>query len=198
MSSNYDLDHLNHTSLFISCTHLSYRILDCVVMGHDCMPLKQCRNNETQTSVLAHIILYTKHVAWRQFTFCCIWQFAIISERSDYGLTFDTKPTNRCCPADYRPQPINSSPPGQNGRHFADDMFKRIFLNENIWTSNKMSLKYVPWVLIDSMTALVQIMAWCRPGDKPLSEPMLTQFIDAYIRHYGGNELRHTVLPAES
>ena len=37
---------------------------------------------------------------------------------------------------------INSSSPGQNGRHIAD-MFKHIFLNENIWISNKISLKYV-------------------------------------------------------
>ena len=29
----------------------------------------------------------------------------------------------------------------------ADDIFKRIFLNENIWISNKISLKYVPWGL---------------------------------------------------
>ena len=44
---------------------------------------------------------------------------------------------------------LNSSPPGQNGRHFADNMFKCIFLNENIWISNKISLKNVPWGLID-------------------------------------------------
>ena len=28
-------------------------------------------------------------------------------------------------------------------------------------------------------------MAWRRIGDKPLSEPMLTKFADAYMRHYG-------------
>ena len=28
-------------------------------------------------------------------------------------------------------------------------------------------------------------MAWRRIGDKPLSEPMLTRFIDAYMRHLG-------------
>ena len=78
---------------------------------------------------------------------------------------------------------FNSSPPGQNGRHFADDMFKCISLNENIWMSNKISLKYVSWGLIDNMTALIQIMAWRHPGDKPLSEPMLTQFTDTYMRH---------------
>ena len=27
--------------------------------------------------------------------------------------------------------------------------------------------------LIDNIPALVQIMAWCRSGDKPLSEPMM-------------------------
>ena len=26
-------------------------------------------------------------------------------------------------------------------------------------------------------------MAWCRIGDKPLSEPLLTRFTDAYMRH---------------
>ena len=78
---------------------------------------------------------------------------------------------------------FNSSPPGQNGRHFADDMFKRIFLNENIWILNKISLKYVPWGLIDNMSALVQIMAWRRPGYKPLFEPMLIQFTNAYMQH---------------
>ena len=71
----------------------------------------------------------------------------------------------------------------QNGGHFADDTFKCIFLNENIWISNKISMKYVPMGVTDNMLALVQIMAWRRPGAKLLSEPMLTQFIDAYMRH---------------
>ena len=43
---------------------------------------------------------------------------------------------------------LNSSPPGQNGCHFADDMFKHIFLNENIWIKKK-SLKYIPSLLMD-------------------------------------------------
>ena len=58
-------------------------------------------------------------------------------------------------------------------------MFKRMFLNKNIWISNKMSLKYVPWVLIDNMSALVQTIVWRRPGDKPLSEPVLTHITNA-------------------
>ena len=44
---------------------------------------------------------------------------------------------------------INSSFPGQNGRRFADDMFKRIFLNEKVRCLTKMSLKFGPKGPID-------------------------------------------------
>ena len=78
---------------------------------------------------------------------------------------------------------INSSAPGQNGHHFADDNFSWIFLNENVRISIKISLKFVPKGPIDNKSALVQVMAWRRTGDKPLPEPVLTQFTDAYMRH---------------
>ena len=68
---------------------------------------------------------------------------------------------------------FNTLRPRQNGRHFADDTFKPIFLNENIRISIKISLKFVPKVPINNNSALVQIMAWRRPGDKLLSEPMM-------------------------
>ena len=60
--------------------------------------------------------------------------------------------------------------------------------------SNKISLKYVSWGLIDNMSALVQIMARRCPGDKPLSEPMLTQFTDAYMWHQGEISLYISVI----
>ena len=63
--------------------------------------------------------------------------------------------------------------PRQNGRHFADDIFKCIFLNENVWIPVRISLKYVPEGPFNNILALVQIMAWCWSGDKPLSEPMV-------------------------
>ena len=63
----------------------------------------------------------------------------------------------------------------QNGCHFADDTFKRIFLNENIKISIKISRKFVPKVPINNNPALVLIMAWRRPGDKPLSETMMVR-----------------------
>ena len=43
--------------------------------------------------------------------------------------------------------------------------------------------KFVPKGPIDNNWALVQIMAWHRIGDKPLSEPVLTWFTDAYMHH---------------
>ena len=76
-----------------------------------------------------------------------------------------------------RPQSVNTLRPRQNGRHFADDILKCIFLNENAWISLKISLKFVPKVRINNIPALVQIMAWRRPGDKPLSEPMMVSLL---------------------
>ena len=65
----------------------------------------------------------------------------------------------------------------------ADDNFNCIFLNENDRIPIQISLKYVPRSPIDNKSALVQVMAWRRTGGKPLSEPMLTQFPEPYMRH---------------
>ena len=66
------------------------------------------------------------------------------------------------------------------GHHFSDDIFKCIFFNENCCIFIKISLKYVLKGPIDNISALVQIMAWDnRP--KPLSEPMMAEFGDAYM-----------------
>ena len=72
---------------------------------------------------------------------------------------------------------INTLRPRQNGRHFADDIFKCIFLNENVWIQIEISLKFVPKGPINNNPSLVQIMAWCRSGDKPLSEPMINSLM---------------------
>ena len=61
----------------------------------------------------------------------------------------------------------------KNGRHFPDDIFKCTFLNENIWIPIKISLKS----RINNIPALVQIKAWRRPGDKPLSKPMVVRLL---------------------
>ena len=72
---------------------------------------------------------------------------------------------------------VNTLRPRQNGLHFPDDIFKCIFLNENERISIKISLKFVPKIPINNIPALVQIMAWRRPGDKPLSEPMTVSLL---------------------
>ena len=70
---------------------------------------------------------------------------------------------------------INTVRPRQNGRHFADDIFKGIILNEHVWIPIKISPKFVLKGPINNTPALVQIMAWRRPGDKSLSEPMMVR-----------------------
>ena len=67
--------------------------------------------------------------------------------------------------------------PRRNGQHFADDIFKRIFFNENVWISLKISLTFVLKVRINNIPALGEIMTWRRPGDKPLSEPVLVSLL---------------------
>ena len=69
---------------------------------------------------------------------------------------------------------LNTLRPRQNGRHFADDIFKCIFLNENVSITIKISLKFVPKGPINNIPALVQIMIiWTNDG----------QFTNAYMRH---------------
>ena len=59
--------------------------------------------------------------------------------------------------------------PRQNGHFFPGKIFKFIFLIENGWIFIKISLKFVP---INNILALIQVMAYRRLGNKPLSEPM--------------------------
>ena len=61
----------------------------------------------------------------------------------------------------------------QNSRHFADDIVRCIFLNEDIWISFKISLKFVPKLRSNNIPALDQITTWRRSGAKPLSESMM-------------------------
>ena len=72
---------------------------------------------------------------------------------------------------------INTLRPRQNSHHFQDDILKCILLTENIWILIKISLKFVLKCPVNNIPALVQIMAWRLPGDKPLSEPMLVSLL---------------------
>ena len=50
-------------------------------------------------------------------------------------------------------------------------------MNENVLILLNISLKIVPKGPINNILLLVQVMAWRRPGDKPLSEPMMVSLL---------------------
>ena len=56
-----------------------------------------------------------------------------------------------------RPQWVNSSPPGQNSRHFTDNIFRYISVNENFCILVEISLKFVPKGPINNKTTLVSL-----------------------------------------
>ena len=82
-----------------------------------------------------------------------------------------------CFSHEWLPMFFNTLRPGQNGRHFPDDILKWTFLNEDVWLSIKISLKFVVGVQIKNIQALVEIMAGRRPGDQSLYEPMMFRLL---------------------
>ena len=70
-------------------------------------------------------------------------------------------------------QRVNTLRPRQNGRHLPDDILICIFFNENVWILIKISLNFVCKCPINNIPSL----AWRRPGDKPLSEPMMVDLL---------------------
>ena len=76
-----------------------------------------------------------------------------------------------------QPRWFNTLRPRQYYRHFADDIFKCIFVNENVWISIKISLKFISSVPINNIPALVQLMAWRWPGDKQTTNIQLSVVI---------------------
>ena len=101
-----------------------------------------------------------------------------ISSVTPYGIT--------------RPQGINTLRPRRNEQHFADDIFKHIFFNENVGILIKISLKFVRKGPISNIPALVQIMAWHCSGNEPLSELMMIS-LPMHISVRGLNELNNWV-----
>ena len=68
---------------------------------------------------------------------------------------------------------LHSLRPTQNGRHFPDDIFKYISWMKRFEFWMKFWLQFIPTGQIDNNKALIQIMAWCRIGGKPLSKLMM-------------------------
>ena len=136
------------------------------------MPIS--RNTHAPEYVVASLKNFMKALSqrhiWRHYFSVCKVNWDILEPA--WNISYHTC-NNALLPGTSIIKCINKLRPWQNGRHFADDILKCIFLNENARISLKMSLKFVPKVRINNIPALVQIMAWRRPGDKPLSEPMM-------------------------
>ena len=60
-----------------------------------------------------------------------------------------------------------------DGRHFAYNIFKGIFMNEKYFNLIRISPNFVPKDPIDNKSALVQVITLRRTGDKPLPEPFV-------------------------
>ena len=71
---------------------------------------------------------------------------------------------------------------------FLDDSFKCINMNTNVLIAIEVSLKFVHKGPINNIPALVQIMAWRRPGDKPLH---VTTMVNLLTRPQWVNDIIH-------
>ena len=69
------------------------------------------------------------------------------------------------------------------GRHFCRRHIHMHYFEWKYMNFEIKSLKFVPEDPINYMSALVQIMARCRKGNKPLFEPMTAWLTDACVRH---------------
>ena len=114
-------------------------------------------------------------------TSCSIWVYSRMRSAATMFVSMSDKWRRKVprhsvtCRSSYNHLHIKHIEPKQNGRHFADDMLKCIFLNENVWIPNNISLKFVPEGPINNNPALVQVMAGHRPGDKPLPKPRMVR-----------------------
>ena len=119
-------------------------------------------------------IVTSSLIGWAQ-TWNYPWKRSLSSTRKAFNYTLVWKKVYFHFLLKFSTTRVNSSRPRQNRRHFADDVFKCNFFNENVWIPIQISLKFVPKGPMNNIPALVQIMGWRRPGDKPLSEPMIAR-----------------------
>ena len=92
-----------------------------------------------------------------------------------YKNVFDPSPAEHvqlCKQSDRMCVNINTSRPRQKMAAVSQTTFSNAFSWMKMFISIKISPKFVPKGPINNIPALVQIMVWCRLGNKPLSEPM--------------------------
>ena len=77
----------------------------------------------------------------------------------------------------------NPSPPDKMAAILQPTQSNAFWWMKTFFALIRISRKFAPKGPIDNKPAMAQLMAWGRTGDKPLTEPLLTQFTDAYMRH---------------
>ena len=65
--------------------------------------------------------------------------------------------------------------------HFPDEIFKSVFIKENVWILVKIWIKFVLRDSVNSIPSLLQIMPRHWRGDKALSEPLVSLLMHIYI-----------------
>ena len=116
-------------------------------------------------STLVQVMAWCRQATSHYLNQCWPWS------PTSYGIT---RPQWVKC--DLNATAINTLRWRQNCGYFAD-IFKTSFLNENIWILLKIPMKFVLKIWINNIPTLVQIMAWPRPGNKPLSETVMVSLL---------------------
>ena len=78
---------------------------------------------------------------------------------------------------------LNTLRPRQDARHFADDIFKCVFLNEDIWISINISLKFVPMGPINNISSIGSDNGLPPSRRQAIIWTNDDELADAYMRH---------------
>ena len=111
---------------------------------------------------------HKRPVTWKMFPFD-----DVIMKRKDINICFNCENAHRIVMLPRNNAAFNTLRPRHIDRHFPDDVSKCIFLNEKVWISIGISLKFVFHGPTYNMSTLFQILI----GEKPLSEPMMPSLL---------------------
>ena len=103
--------------------------------------------NEIILHFKINIVQRIQYIPWIMYPICALFWFASVWCRStlhiSFRVTLQASRLSKWSNWDDRDTKVNSSPPGQNVRHFTDDIFKCIIINEKFCILIQISLKFV-------------------------------------------------------
>ena len=153
------------TPFVIRKTNYKYQLNTCVLYLETQNTFHHAKANFIYVKQMLSV---TSPVHWKKNFF---YHFTVWSNLPPHGPLLFRVLKNRCF------SNVNTLRPRQNGHHFADNIYRCIFLNENVWIPIKISLEFVPKGPINNIPILVWIMAWRLDGAKPLSKPILVYIL---------------------